>query len=275
MRAPSLFESDPSEDLALFACPLPPPDSLSAAECLGFEFSSRGDRVAGRLLRPKAAEGPLPLIWLQQDAGTWRAPSSLDAPATRWLEAGACVASIDLPLHGERASAKLSERLLAALGSQPESAQVSPSLELDPIARLLRIAFTRQAVVDLQRGLDAVGRIADIDFQRVAYVGLGVGATVGTLFCALDSRPAAAVLAPPLDSAAPAEIDPCRYIGEIAPRPILLLDGGGSHETGAKALFEAAGEPKALDLLDSPGADPAAPAFEALHRFLSQQLRLG
>jgi dienelactone hydrolase len=273
MRAPRLFESDPSEDLALFTHALPAPDFLRTADCQGFEFSSRGDRVTGRLLRTPDEEGPLPLILLQHATGTWRQPSPLDAPMARWLTAGAAVASIELPLHGERASAKLSERLLGALGSPAESAIPLP-FDLDPVARLLRIEFTRQAIADLRRGLDSVARIADVDPQRVAFVGFGVGATVGTLFCAIDERPVAVALAPPLDRAAPAEIAPSDFVGEIAPRPLLLLDADGSLETGAKPLFEAAGEPKTLESLGRPSADPSAPAFEALLRFLRQHLRL-
>ncbi|MBW2272028.1 MAG: hypothetical protein JRG96_02055 [Deltaproteobacteria bacterium] len=264
MRAQSFFSSDPSEDLALFTRPLPTPDCLSGAVCQGFEFSSRGDRVTGRLLRPTSDEGPLPLILLQHAAGTWRSASPLDTLTARWLESGAAVASVELPLHGERASAKLSERLLGALGSDAAPAVSAPA-ELDPIARLLRIEFTRQAVADLQRGLDAVARISTLDSRRVAFAGFGVGATVGTLFSALDPRPAAVVLAPPADRAAPTEVAPARYVGEIAPRPLLVLDTGGTPETGAKALFDAAGEPRTLESGDAANS-------EALLRFLSTHL---
>jgi dienelactone hydrolase len=272
MRAQSLFASDPSEDLALFSRPVPTPDSLSDAHCQGLEFSSRGDRVAGRLLRPGASEGPLPLILLQHSAGTWRQPSPLDASTARWLEAGAAVVSIELPLHGERASAKLSERLLGALGS--DAAALPAHAELDPVARLLRIEFTRQAIADLRRCLDAVSRIAAIDPRRIAFVGFGVGATVGTLFAAVDPRPAAVALAPPADRTAPAEVDPRRYVSEIAPRPLLLLDAGGSDETGAKRLFEAAAEPKSIDSCDPLPSDPSAPPCEALLRFVASHLDL-
>jgi dienelactone hydrolase len=247
--------------------------SMAGVDCQSFEFSSRGDRVAGRLLTRASATGSTPLILLQPSAGTWRWAGALDAAAARWLEAGAAVASIDLPLHGERASAKLSERLMGALRAQPGATTPAPA-ELDPVARLLRIEFTRQAVIDLGRGFDAAAQLTSIDPQRVAFVGFGVSASVGALFCALDPRPAVAALAPAADRPAPAEIDPRGYIGEIAPRPLLVLGDYTPAATSARSFFEAAGEPKQIESFGGSPLESSAPALETLWRFLATHLSL-
>ena len=45
-----------------------------------------------------------------------RNADGMDAIGARWAREGAAVAAIDFALHGERASAKLSERLFATSG---------------------------------------------------------------------------------------------------------------------------------------------------------------
>ena len=56
--------ADPHEPLAAHARELTPPELLSGLRCTRFEYSSRGDRIPGRLLRPAASDGPLPLVLL-------------------------------------------------------------------------------------------------------------------------------------------------------------------------------------------------------------------
>ena len=51
--------------------------------------------------------------------------------------------------------------------------------------------FVHQAVVDLRRALDGLERQPEIDGERMAYAGFGVGAIVGARFCGLDPRPQA------------------------------------------------------------------------------------
>jgi hypothetical protein len=98
-----------------------------------FEVISRGDVVPGLLWRGASASAPLVLIAPALGAG--KDAGDVATLARACLGAGWDVAAVDLPLQGERASAKLSARLAA----QPRSAA----------DRLLREEFVRQAAFDL------------------------------------------------------------------------------------------------------------------------------
>src|SRR5262245_25958958 len=70
------------------------------------EFTSRGDRVTGRLILPAQGGGPYPLVLVQHALGE-SAAHVLDAIGTSWVEAGVAIAAVDFPLHGARADQKL------------------------------------------------------------------------------------------------------------------------------------------------------------------------
>ena len=192
---------DASEPLGTWSAPL---RSEIGARRLAFELSSRGDRVAGELWLPAEGRGPFALV-LQQGAGGAREAEAAVAP---WIAAGLAAASIDLPLHGARASAKLSALALAGLRSGAAA---------DALARDLGEELARQAVLDLRRCLDALPGLslpglARLDARRVAYAGAGLAAALGPRLCAQDPRLRAAVLA----GAAgwlPAEDDPAAAAG--------------------------------------------------------------
>jgi dienelactone hydrolase len=174
------------------------------------EFASRGDRVTGRLILPAQGGGPHPLVLAQHALGH-SAAGLLEEIGTSWVEAGAAVAAVDFPLHGARADHKL----LGLLGDGHHR---------DPRGAALAAEFVQQAVIDLERALDALAATAWIDAERIAYVGFGLGGQIGSAFCALDPRPAAAALAPGVGAALAAGPDPARYLGRIAPRPVLRVE---------------------------------------------------
>ena len=103
-----------SEPVGLWTASAAAPADAPNLRARRFEYSSRGDRVPGLLLLPAEGEGPFPLVLLQHGAGGSKDAAYLDAARLPWVQRGVAVASIDFPLHGERASAKLSEQLLAA-----------------------------------------------------------------------------------------------------------------------------------------------------------------
>ena len=115
MSAVTSFPFDVDEPLGLVRQTIPAPETYADLRASRFEFSSRGDRVPGRLLLPPGSDGPFPLVLLQHGAGGSKDAPYLDATAGPWGRGGVAVASIDFPLHGQRASAKLSERLLGSL----------------------------------------------------------------------------------------------------------------------------------------------------------------
>jgi dienelactone hydrolase len=173
------------------------------------EFASRGDRVTGRVIRPHTG-GPAPLVLAQHALGD-SAHGLLDAFGTRFTPEGVAVAAIDFPLHGARAD----QKLLRRLGERRAG---------DAIGAALAAEFAQQALVDLQRALDALCALSWVDAKRVAYVGFGLGGQLGSVFCALDPRPAAAALAPGVGAALEGGPDPAAYLGRIAPRPLLRVE---------------------------------------------------
>ena len=68
--------------------------------------------------------------------------------------------------------------------------------------------FNPQATIDLVRTLDAVVALGDFDSKRIGFLGLGLGARLGTTLLAHDDRPCAAVLARAASVAAPPAVDP-------------------------------------------------------------------
>ena len=188
-----------------------------------FEFTSRGDRVTGRLILPAQGAGPYPLVLAQHALGE-SAAGLLSELGTSWVEAGAAVASVDFPLHGARADQQLLGR-------------ITDGRNRDPRAAALAAEFAQQAVIDLERTLDALAATTWIDAERIAYVGFGLGAQIGSAFCALDRRPAAAALAPGVGAALPAGPDPERWLGRISPRPVLHVSEPPAAAAGAVWKF--------------------------------------
>ena len=100
-----------------------------------------------------------PLVLLQHGAGGDRFSPYLQV-ARRWVEHGAAVATIDFPLHGERRSPKLSERLLQsiALGMDALVASVLNGKRfLEIIRDVLRAE--RDLVIKLAESADAGSRM--------------------------------------------------------------------------------------------------------------------
>ncbi|MGH0038111.1 MAG: alpha/beta hydrolase family protein [Myxococcota bacterium] len=271
MSLPVETAHDPhhAEPLGLVWLERPLPEGFDSGHCWRFELSSRGDRVPGRLLLPSAPP-PHPLVLLQHGAG-----GSIDSPYMQacapWVRGGAAVASIDFPLHGERVSAKLTERLLTGLGA----AERHLDSNLPTADTLLFVEFARQAVADLGRTLTAVGGRDDIDADRVAYAGFSLGGILGALFCAHDPRPRAAALALAGGGFGPAQVDPCNAVARIAPRPLLMVNARHDATVPAAAsekLFAAAGEPKRIEWFDTDHSTLPGRALKEMWSFLRQHL---
>jgi dienelactone hydrolase len=264
------FRPDPSEPLGLWVGGGRAPASHPQLRARAFELSSRGARVPGRLLLPPEGSGPFPLVLLQHGAGGSKQAPYIEATAGPWATRGLAVASIDFPLHGERADAKLSAQLARGWSGGGGA---------DPRRRALMREVAEQAVLDLRRTLDALLTLPEIDAERVAYAGFSLGALLGAVFCAVDPRPRAAALAlggaglgPPDTEAA---IDPADWIGRIAPRPVLLVNATRDAivpRAAAEALFEAAREPRQLLWFEGTHDELPGAALKAMWSFLSGQL---
>lgn len=265
MSTSGLDGTTSSEPLDPFFADAPPAQDLPGLRHQVFEYSSRGDRVPGRLLLPTASAGCFPLVLLQHGAGGSKEAPYLSAAAGPWVRSGAAVASIDFPLHGERASGKLGPDLLRGPGAQA-AANAS-----------LRLALVRQAVSDLRRALDTLEQHPQIDGRRIAYAGFSMGAILGALFCSSDERPRAAVLALGGGGFGPQETDPVNVIRRFAPRPLLFVNAERDEvipRSATEALYAAAGEPKQIVWFDTTHAGLRGVALKAMWAFLRPQLGL-
>jgi dienelactone hydrolase len=263
-----MFQPDPHEPTSLFLREAESPAGSSAVRQLDFEFSSRGDRVPGRLLLPADRQRPFPLILAQHGAGGAKDADYMDTACLPWVRGGAAVASIDFPLHGRRASAKLSERIVRLF----EARSVLGGFEAE-----LWIGFVRQGVIDLRRTMDALTELPEIDAGRIAYAGFSLGTILGVPFCAEDARVKAAALAIGGGGVGPVASDPVGHVPRIAPRPVLFVNASRDEtipRASAEALHEAARNPKEVLWFDCTHAELPGAALKAMWRFLERHLEI-
>jgi dienelactone hydrolase len=266
MGVATSFPFDLDEPLGPIRRAIPARSNCADLRAFLFEFSSRGDRVAGQLLLPPGGDGPFPLVLLQHGAGDSKDAPYLDTTAGPWGHGGVAIASIDLPLHGQRASTKLTEVLLRGLHTS-----VKPKEDIEILVR----EFVHQAVVDLRRALDVLEQFPEIDGKRVAYAGFGLGTIVGATFCGLDPRPQAAAFAIGGGGMGPPEIDPARTVGSFAPRPSLFINATRDEvfsREAALALFEGGGEPKEMLWFEGTHSELPGEALKAMWLFLKRHL---
>src|SRR5207249_118121 len=120
-----------------------------------------------------------------------------------------------------------------------------------------------QTVIDLRRAVDYLQSRQDVDSKKIGYLGFSQGGMVGGTFLGVEPRIAAAILAVPgggfvdwakktglwkTESAAAVEenaavVDPIFFIGNFAPRPLLILSATRDElipKFASEAIFNAA-----------------------------------
>jgi dienelactone hydrolase len=230
---------------------------------IDFTYQSMPDMAVPSLLAlPIDTPKPYPCIIFLHGIG--QSKRFLDEIAGYYTKSGFAIASFDQYMRGER---KLASK--------------------DPVTQLLGLRKrTSLNVIDTRRLVDYLQTREDIAKDRIYLVGASFGAITGCTAVAFEPRIPAAVmtygggdLSLLLDSeAARKELgsfrapltslvayitspsDPVKYVGKIAPRPVLFQNG--EHDqlipfAAAKALVDAAGEPKEFTVYDSDhvGAD--------------------
>ncbi|HEX6036865.1 alpha/beta hydrolase [Longimicrobium sp.] len=153
------------------AAPLDLRDSLETVqdglETHAISFvSPRGGRVTGLLFVPQGPGKKAGIVAMHGSPGSARQSARNSEGLAR---RGAVVVAIDAPF--------------ARRPGEP-SLTFTPSDSADQV----------QVVVDLQRAVDLLLARADVDPARIAFVGGSYGAAVGTMYAAVDPRPAAYVL---------------------------------------------------------------------------------
>jgi dienelactone hydrolase len=241
------------------------PHVARAAAGHDLEFTSRGDRVPASLWLPEPrARASAPLVCLQPGAGGRIDDAHLHA-VSALLEAGLAVATLDWPLHGRRASPKLTGRLLEALDAEEPGPDAGPLVE----------QFVVQSAIDLSRLLDAAAAIEEVDGSRIALVGLGLGAHLTALVASLDERPGALVLAPTLRGTAPRRLEAASLLAGVRTASVLLL---ASRETPAvpasevEALRQACPTDARIEWVNGSLEPLSASATEAVAKGVAQAL---
>jgi dienelactone hydrolase len=192
----------------------------------------------------------------------------MDAACLPWARGGAAVASIDFPLHGERASSKLTEQILGLVERQGN---------FSPFDAELWIGFVRQAVIDLRRTLEALAGLPELDAARIAYAGFSLGTILGVPFCAEEARIKAAALAIGGGGVGPVASDPVAHVPRLAPRPVLFVNASRDEtipRANAEALHEAARSPKEVLWFDCTHSQLPGAALKAMWRFLGHHLEI-
>jgi len=265
MAEPTRFDAPPGEALSVLEFAAEGAPVAAGAVARRYEFSCRGDRVPLSVLAP-GSDAPHPTLLLQPAPSEQNEVESLHGLDT-WLAAGVAVASIELPLFGSRRSGKLSEKLTESVVAATRGEAI------DEAAELLWEEFTRQAVMDLRRSLDVLAEIWGGQPSATAFAGVGIGASVGALLCAVDERLCGAVLSLTGSGFGPESIDPANFVADIAPRPLLFVSEEASKaRPGAPAipkdraieLHEAASEPKQVSWQAEEAEDILASAWSFL-----------
>jgi len=248
-RTASVVEAERPVPLSLQTCEVTDRHPVRCRAQWRLELTSRGDRVPVDLWLP-AADDEAPLACLQYGAGGAIDEAHLHGVAAL-LEAGLAVLTVDWPLHGRRASPKLTAHLLRALAC----------VEPGPDARPLVEAFAVQSALDLSRAVDAATAIPGVSTQRVALVGPGIGACLAGLLAAVDERAAALTLAPPPRGSTPGLLALGPLLAAAPSHAVLLLASRAAGAAGAnevEALHQACrGEARIAWTHDGP--DPLGP----------------
>jgi dienelactone hydrolase len=185
-----------------------------AASACRLEFSSRGDRVPTLFVTPQG-KGPHSTVVIVHSAGSSKSAPELDLAG--FVAAGHATLTIDLPLHGERSSSKLTECLLAAIRGGARDANTTSLLA----------QFARQSESDVHSALDIALTLPDLDADRIGLAGVGVGALFAARVGADDPRPVALALAGMPTADLPQPLDASRHVDRIAPRPLLQIETDG------------------------------------------------
>ena len=216
---------------------------------------TEGKKVEGVFARPKA-EGIYPVVLLLHGL-TSDKETMMTYLGNRLVEQGIAVLALDAPYHGERKQADIN----------PGQPTVFPGV-------------VRQGCLEWRHGLDYLMTRKDIDKTRVGLLGYSMGSMMGSILGAVDKRIGSFALCVAGDPILPVTgqlpdairdplfgVCPSLFIGHIAPRPLLMLNGKQDTVMPAEAsnrLYAAAKEPKEQAWFDSGHILPPEAGLKAI-----------
>jgi cephalosporin-C deacetylase-like acetyl esterase len=244
--------------------------------------SVNSERVPGLLLLPKI-EGKVPCIVFLHGYGGSK--DDIREAAKLVAREGYALIAIDAEYHGERRES----------GKELYSPNISDS-----------VRGIIQTVIDLRRAIDYLETRAEIDIERIGYVGGSMGGIIGAIFIGVEPRIKAAALIvaggnmslmikesqhytmPAIREHLQKEsisyeelqkmldpIDPINFIGYFSPRPVVFHLGKFDRVVPAEAgrqLYEAAGEPKQVHWYDTGHDVPLDLVLARIFDFMDRNL---
>ena len=182
--------------------------------------STPGVRVTALLVQPpgQTAARRRAVILLHGGGPRGKDDPIVNAISTLLARAGFMVLAIDMQYFGERSTS-----LLTTFAEQEKHDRLynQPSVYL---------AWVTQTAKDVKRGFDLLVEQRSADARRVALVGFSRGAIMASIVGGSDSRFAAVGLLfgghfDALETSHLPAACPANYVGRIAPRPLLMVNG--------------------------------------------------
>jgi dienelactone hydrolase len=213
-------------------------------ERLSFQ-STPGVRVTAMFLQAPVPAGTKPpaLILLHGGGGPGKDATGPTRFAELLSRAGWSVLSLDLQYFGER-----STPLLTTFSEQEKHDKLynQPAMYL---------AWITQSVKDISRAIDFIVDQRGVDPRRIGIVGISRGAIVESIAAGVDRRLSPVLMVygghfDALDNNHLAAACPANYIGRIAPRPLLMINGTQDSDMikdrAVEPLFKLAKQPKQI-----------------------------
>jgi uncharacterized protein len=219
-----------------------------------------GKPVPGVFMRPKAS-GKYPVVLLLHGL-TSNKETMAASFGTELVKRGFAVLALDAPFHGERKP------------KNDDAATAQREFQT-------RFVTTFQVgIKDWRRGLDYLATRPDVDTKRIGLIGYSMGSMMGSILAATDSRVKASAFCvggdpilgmaanlPPAAKSAVYPIAPSLFVGHIAPRPTLFINGKQDNvvnEAAAKRFYDAAQKPKEIIWADAGHILPPKDAGKAV-----------
>lgn len=223
--------------------------------------STHNKRVGALLTIPKAEKQPMPVVILLHGKGDRKTVDYIEYGHKYLVDRGYAVLRIDIANHGVR---KEKDYKFSLTGEY----------------RFWTRDIITQTVFDLRRAIDLLETRDDIDANKIGYYGISLGGIIGTIFCGVDDRVKAPVIALAggnlslmfgLDALKDdtkdffSIIDPINFVERIHPRPFLMINSENDEiidPITSKLLFSKANEPKEIKWYPSKHRDlPIDKAF--------------
>jgi len=202
-------------------------------------------KVTGIMTLPEKGEPPYPVVILMHGLGDSKTVDYIEAGNQLMTEAGYAVLRLDICNHGDRHRYDYDFSLINGF-------------------RYWTRDLITQTVFDLRRAVDFIENAANLDQERIGYMGISLGGIIGTIFCGVEERVKVPVIILAggnlnlmfgLDAFSNdtrdflSLVDPINFVEAIAPRPLLMINADNDDvipPVTSKLLYKRARDPKKI-----------------------------